>query len=64
MFALIRREIRDHAVFFMGAVVLSGILVGLSIPVMANHRRADKYVGTRASTDETFMSRDPVAALD
>jgi len=31
MYALIQREIRDHRVFFMGPVILSAVLIGLSI---------------------------------
>jgi ABC-type transport system involved in multi-copper enzyme maturation permease subunit len=34
MFALIRREIRDHIAFFIGAVILSGILIGVSISLL------------------------------
>ncbi|MFC1792222.1 hypothetical protein ACFL3Q_01390 [Planctomycetota bacterium] len=37
MLTLIKREIRDHEVFFMGAVVLSAILVGLSIATLDGH---------------------------
>ena len=34
MFALIKREIRDHIAFFIGAVILSGILIGVSISLL------------------------------
>lgn len=41
MFALIRREIRDHAVFFLGAIILSAVSVGLSLPMLDNYRRIE-----------------------
>ena len=34
MFALIKREIQDHIVYFIGAVILSAILIALLIPAM------------------------------
>ncbi len=34
MFALIKREIQDHIAYFIGAAVLSAILVALLIPMM------------------------------
>jgi hypothetical protein len=37
MFTLINREIRDHVVFFLGAVVLSATLVGLSIATLDSY---------------------------
>ncbi len=40
MYALIKREIRDHIIFFIGAVVLSGTLSGLAIPMLDNHSRS------------------------
>lgn len=39
MFALIRREIRDHIAFFIGAVILSGILIGISVSVLYQFER-------------------------
>jgi len=44
MFALIRREIRDHIAFFIGAVILSGILVGVSISVLYEFDRIGRMV--------------------
>jgi hypothetical protein len=41
MFALIKREIRDHIIFFILAFILSGILVGFSISVLYGYR----YIG-------------------
>ncbi len=38
MYALIKREIRDHAVFFIGAVILAASLIGLAVPALDNHR--------------------------
>ncbi len=38
MYALIKREIRDHRVFFMGAVILSTVLIGLTIGTLDSHR--------------------------
>lgn len=37
MFTLINREIQDHVAFFLGAVVLSVTLVGLSIATLDGH---------------------------
>ena len=34
MFALIKREIRDNIAYFIGAVILSAILIALLIPAM------------------------------
>ena len=34
MFALTKREIRDHIAFFIGAVILSAILIGVSISLL------------------------------
>ncbi|MBC8217815.1 MAG: hypothetical protein H8E73_05065, partial [Planctomycetes bacterium] len=44
MYALIKREIQDHRVFFMGAVILSAVLIGLSIATLDSHRWIEKAV--------------------
>jgi len=41
MFALTKREVRDHIGFFIAAVILSGILIGLSISLLYEYRRID-----------------------
>ncbi len=41
MFALIKREIRDHMIFFIAAVLLVAIAVGASISTLGNRRRLD-----------------------
>lgn len=38
MLALIKREIRDHALFLIGSVILSAVLIGLSIATFDGHR--------------------------
>jgi len=42
MYALIRREIQDNALFFMGAVVLSAVLIALAIGTLDSHRWIEK----------------------
>ena len=42
MYALIKREIRDHRVFFMGAVILSTVLIGLTTATLDSHRWIEK----------------------
>ena len=44
MFALIKREVRDHIGFFISAFVLSGILVGFSISVLYEYRYLGRVV--------------------
>ena len=43
MYALIQREIRDHRVFFMGPVILSAVLIGLSISTLDSHPTLDSH---------------------
>ena len=38
MITLIKREIQDHALFFIGSVILSAVLIGLSITTLEGHR--------------------------
>lgn len=38
MYALINREIHDHAVFFIGAVILAASLIGLAVTALDNQR--------------------------
>jgi hypothetical protein len=38
MLTLIKREIRDNALFFIGPVILSVVLIGLSISTLDGHR--------------------------
>lgn len=38
MLTLIKREIRDNALFFIGSVILSVVLIGLSITTLEGHR--------------------------
>jgi hypothetical protein len=38
MITLIKREIQDHALFFIGSVILSTALIGLSITTLEGHR--------------------------
>ena len=44
MFALIKREIRDHLIFFFLAFILSGILVGFAISVLYEYRYLGRVV--------------------
>ena len=44
MYALIKREIRDHRIFFLGAVVLTASLIGLSVTALYNNRQIDAAV--------------------
>jgi len=44
MYALIKREIRDHRIFFLGAVVLTVSLIGLSVTALYNNRQIDAAV--------------------
>lgn len=44
MFTLIKREIQDHIGFFIAAVILSGILVGISISIMFEYPRIEEAV--------------------
>ncbi|MHC4204845.1 MAG: hypothetical protein ACYSTT_09345 [Planctomycetota bacterium] len=37
MLTLIKREIRDHPLFFIGSVILSTVLIGLSIATLEGH---------------------------
>ncbi len=37
MLTLIKREIRDHELFFIGSVILSAVLIGLSIATLDGH---------------------------
>lgn len=46
MYALIQREIRDHVIFFMGAIALAGTMVALSIPMLDNRGWAEMAVLT------------------
>ena len=48
MFALIKREIRDHIAFFIGAVILSGILIGLSVSMLFELYRIDRVASQLA----------------
>jgi hypothetical protein len=38
MLTLIKREIRDHSIFFISSVILSTVLIGLSIATLDGHR--------------------------
>ena len=42
MYALIRREIQDNALFFIGAVILSAVLIALAIGTLDSHRWIEK----------------------
>jgi hypothetical protein len=50
MLTLIKREIQDHALFFIGAFILSVVLIGLSIATLDGHRwiEDDETLGTGA----------------
>ena len=49
MFALIKREIRDHLIFFFSAFILSGILVGFSISLLYEYRYIDSVAEQMAA---------------
>ncbi len=44
MFALIKREIRDHLVYFIGAAVFSAIFIIVSIPLITGYDRRNPPV--------------------
>jgi len=50
MLTLIKREIRDHSIFFIGSVILSVVLIGLSIATLDGHRwiEDEETLGTGA----------------
>ncbi len=60
MFTLIKREIQDHIVYFIGAAVFSGIFIGISISLIYDYpMRIDMAVarvglGTAAATIVIF----------
>jgi len=42
MFTLIKREIRDHIVYFIGAAVLSAIFIVISIPIISRYNSINR----------------------
>jgi len=60
MLTLIKREIHDHPLFFIGSVILSTVLIGLSIATLKGHywielTAFDSPAGTIVSTILVFV---------
>jgi ABC-type transport system involved in multi-copper enzyme maturation permease subunit len=61
MFALIKREIRDHVVFFYGAIILSAVLVGTSISMFDGSR--NRWIRTDDSVAGIGMGAAAIIVL-